>query len=253
MQVDPFLLLDHLGPVKWGPGEGIGAPDHPHRGFETVTYMLDGHMLHEDHLGNRGDLRSGDVQWMTAGRGIIHSEMPEQEQGLMWGFQLWVNLPAKDKAAKPGYQSITSAQIPDIALPAGGGRVRVIAGTYAGETGPARTFTPMNVWDVRLNAEARVELPVPDGHTTAVFVLSGRVRLASGEDLGAAELALFERKGAGIAFEALADTKLLVLDGAPIDEPIVGYGPFVMNSEREIHQAFLDYQGGKMGRIAVEA
>jgi redox-sensitive bicupin YhaK (pirin superfamily) len=166
--------------------------------------------------------------------------------------QLWVNLPAKDKAATPGYQNITNAQIPRIDLPAKAGLVRVIAGSYQGVAGAAHTFTPINLWDVRLNAGHRVELEVPGGHTTALLVLKGRVRVAGGEAIGEAELAVLEREGDRVAIEALEDTTLLLLNGQPIDEPIVGHGPFVMNSRAEIQQAIIDYQNGRMGRLAAK-
>jgi quercetin 2,3-dioxygenase len=163
--------------------------------------------------------------------------------------QLWVNLPARDKAGPPGYQSITAAQIPEIALPAGAGRVRVIAGSYGGKTGPARTFTPINVWDVRLAADAEAELPLPDGHNTLLFVLEGEIELADGQSLSGAGLAMFDRSGDSVKLRARRATKLAVLDGLPIDEPVAAYGPFVMNTRAEIEQALDDYRHGRMGNL----
>lgn len=257
-EMSPFLLLDYAGPMEFAPSEhrrGVG--DHPHRGFETVTIVYDGEVEHRDSAGGGGLIGPGDVQWMTAASGIVHNEFHGPDFAKRGGrfevIQLWVNLAAKDKKAAPRYQTLTNASIPTVQLPAGAGQVRVIAGKFGSSKGPARTFSPINLWDVRLNAGAKVELPVVDGHSTSLFVLSGKLRLASGDEIGAAELAAFDREGRSVAMEALEDSKLLVLDGAPIDEPIVGYGPFVMNTEAEIRQAYADYRAGRMGRIAVEA
>ncbi len=191
---------------------------------------------------------------MTAASGIVHEEFHGPDFAKRGGpfemIQLWVNLPAKDKKADPGYQGITDKEIPRVALPGEAGLVRVIAGSYEGNKGPAHTFSPIDLWDVRVNAGCLVEFKMPAGHTTSVFVLKGRVRLESGESVGEAELGVLDRDGESFALEALADTTLMILSGAPIGEPIVGYGPFVMNTEAEIQQAFLDYRSGRMGRIA---
>ena len=256
VELSPFLLLDYAGPTTFPPSphrRGVG--EHPHRGFETVTIVYDGEVEHRDSSGGGGIIGPGDVQWMTAASGIVHEEFHgpgfAKKGGPFEMIQLWVNLPAKDKKAAPGYQSITSAQIPRVDLPGGAGFVRVIAGDYSGTKGPARTFTPINLWDARLPAGQRAEFRVPPGYTTALLVLKGRVRLAGGELVGEAELAVLERDAAAFSVEAQADATLLVLNGQPIDEPIVGHGPFVMNTRAEIGQAIADYQNGRMGRIAV--
>jgi quercetin 2,3-dioxygenase len=257
-EISPFLLLDYAGPENFPPSlqrRGVGA--HPHRGFETVTIVYSGEVEHRDSSGGGGIVRPGDVQWMTAASGLVHEEFHGSEYAKRGGpfemIQLWVNLSAKNKKAPPGYQNITNAQIPRLDLPSGGGTVRVIAGNYQGTQGPAHTFSPMNVWDVHLNAGARVEFRVPAGWTTAPFVRKGRVRLGSGEIVGAAELAVFDREDETIPIGALEDTTLLFLNGQPIEEPIVGQGPFVMNTEAEIARAFADYRSGRMGRIAERA
>ena len=254
-EMSPFLLLDYGGPTTFSPStrrRGVG--EHPHRGFETVTIAYAGDVEHRDSSGGGGVIRPGDVQWMTAASGIVHEEFHGPDFAKHGGpfemIQLWVNLPAKDKKAAPGYQNIADAQIPRVELPGHAGFVRVIAGSYRDSKGPARTFSPINLWDVRLNADHRVEFPVPSGQTTALFVLKGRIRLAGGELVTDAELAVLGHEDEMFAVEALSDTTLLLLNGQPIDEPIVGYGPFVMNSQAEIRQAFVDYQSGRMGRIA---
>jgi redox-sensitive bicupin YhaK (pirin superfamily) len=253
-ELSPFLLLDYAGPVDFQPTDkrrGVGA--HPHRGFETVTIVYSGEVEHRDSSGGGGLIGPGDVQWMTAAGGIVHEEFhgPEfaKNGGLFEVIQLWVNLPAKDKMAQPGYQAITGAQIPRVELAGGAGSVRVIAGDYAGKAGPARTFTPMNIWDMRLRAGARIEFDVPGDYTTALFVLRGQIRLYGGELVGEAQIANFEREGGKVAIEGLQDTTLLLLNGKPIEEPVVGHGPFVMNTQKEIQQAIADYQSGRMGRI----
>jgi redox-sensitive bicupin YhaK (pirin superfamily) len=254
-ELSPFLLLDYGGPANFPPTtERRGVGEHPHRGFETVTIVYSGEVEHRDSSGGGGIIGPGDVQWMTAASGIVHEEFhgPDfaKRGGTFEMIQLWVNLPARDKKADPGYQNITDQQIPRVSLPGNAGQVRVIAGNYEGNRGPARTFSPMNLWDVKVNAGHRVEFRVPSGHTTALLVLKGRVRLEGGELVGEAELGVLDREGETFAFEALADTTLLILNGQPIAEPIVGYGPFVMNTDAEISQAFADYRNGKMGRIA---
>lgn len=254
-EMSPFLLLDYAGPRNFPPTtKRLGVGEHPHRGFETVTIVYHGEVEHRDSSGGGGIIRPGDVQWMTAASGIVHEEFHSAEFAARGGpfqiIQLWVNLPKKDKMAPARYQGLTAAQIPTATLPGDAGTVRVIAGNYEGTLGSAQTFSPINVWDVQLNAERRADFRVPSGYTTALFVLKGQLRLPGGELVGEAELAVLEREGDQVAIEALEPTRLLFLNGQPLNEPIMGYGPFVMNTEAEIRQAFLDYQSGRMGRIA---
>ena len=256
-ELSPFLLMDYAGPTEFpATNKRLGVGEHPHRGFETVTIVYDGEAEHRDSSGGGGIIGPGDVQWMTAGSGIVHEEFHGPNYRRTGGpfevIQLWVNLAAKDKWSKPGYQGITAAQIPSADLPGGAGYLRVIAGSYNGTSGPAHTFSPMNVWDVRLKAAKTVTFDIPDGDTTALFVLKGVARSGDGQPIGAAELALFERAGDSITIEAVEDTTLLLLSGKPINEPIVGHGPFVMNSQDEIRQALSDYQSGKMGHLTAQ-
>ena len=253
--VSPFLLLDFAGPTVFQPAQkprGVGQ--HPHRGFETVTIAYEGEVAHRDSTGQGGVIGPGDVQWMTAGGGILHEEFHSPAYTSSGGpfrmVQLWVNLPAKHKMAPPGYQSILSSDIPSVELADGAGQMRVIAGEFAGVHGPARTFTPVNVWDLRLAAAKRVQLDLPDGHNAVLVVLSGRVRINGEAQLvGEAQMALLGREGAGAEIESDGEATLLVLSGEPIDEPIAGYGPFVMNSEAEIHTAINDFNAGRFGRM----
>lgn len=254
-ELSPFLLLDYAGPVEFPPtSQRRGVGEHPHRGFETVTIVYSGEVEHRDSAGGGGIIGPGDVQWMTAGGGIVHEEFHSanfaSNGGLFEVIQLWVNLPARDKLAPPAYQAIINAQIPTIELTAGAGVLRVIAGGYHGYAGPARTFTPMNIWDARLKAGGRAQFTVPEGYTTALFVLRGAIELHDGERVGEAQLAVLARDGDSFTVAAGQDTTLLVMNGQPIAEPVVGYGPFVMNSREEISQAIADYQSGRMGRIA---
>jgi hypothetical protein len=253
-ELSPFLLLDYAAPYSFPPGDekrGVGA--HPHKGFETVTVAYQGELEHRDSSGGGGRIGPGDVQWMTAGNGIVHEEFHSQEftrnGGTLQMVQLWVNLRAKDKNAKAGYQTLLKAQIPEVAMSGDAGTARVIAGNYVGHQGPARTFTPINLWDVNLRVGGKVRLPLPDGHTSAFLVLSGQLLANNDRTAGEGDLAIFDRNGDGIAVEARTEARLLVMDGEPIDEPIVGHGPFVMNSRAEIEQAFEDYQLGRMGEI----
>ncbi|QNN48075.1 pirin family protein [Thermomonas brevis] len=253
-QRSPFLLLDYAAPTRFEPTtERRGVGQHPHRGFETVTIVYEGEVEHRDSTGNGGVIGKGDVQWMTAAGGILHEEFHSPAYAAKGGpfemAQLWVNLPAKDKLAPAGYQGILDAQIPAVALPDGAGTLRSIAGDYAGHAGPARTFSPMNVWDVRLAAGKRVELPQPEGWTTLIVVLDGTVQLNGASVLRAAQVATLSTEGSGVVIEANGDAKLLLLAGEPIDEPVVGYGPFVMNSQQEIIQAIADFNGGKFGQM----
>lgn len=250
--VSPFLLLDYGAPEEFAPsGQRRGVGEHPHRGFETVTIAYQGGVEHRDSAGNHGTIGPGDVQWMTAASGIVHEEWHEREftrrGGTMEMAQLWVNLPAKHKMAAPAYQDIRSAQIPVVDVGTGSS-VRVIAGEFRGTKGPARTFTPINVWDARLKAGGRVELDLPDGHTALLAVLRGKVSINGDESAGPAELAILERAGTRVVLEAGEDATVLVLSGEPIDEPVVGHGPFVMNTPDEIRQAFSDFHSGRLGQ-----
>ncbi len=251
----PFLMLDYGGPVSFdATTQRRGVGPHPHRGFETVTIVYDGEVSHRDSSGGGGTIGPGEVQWMTAASGIVHEEYHGErfarEGGPFEFIQLWVNLPARHKMAPPGYQGITNEQIPQVALPGAAGTARVIAGALHGTQGPARTFTPMDVWDLRLKAGHSVTLPAAEGHTTLLLVLRGRLRLADGQEAGPAQMPVFSREGADVRLEVLEDATVLWLAGEPIDEPVVGYGPFVMNTEAEIRQAFVDFQSGRMGRMA---
>lgn len=242
--LDPFLLLDEFRSDTAG-DYIAGFPEHPHRGFETVTYMLAGHMQHQDNHGNRGDLTPGSVQWMTAGRGILHSEMPQQEDGLMWGFQLWVNLPAKDKLIEPRYQDIGPERIPVI-HPAEGVEVRVIAGEIGGVTGPVEGIATAPVYlDVSLQPGARFALSLPPGHHGFAYVFDGDLAQVGGEPLRRSELGvLSDGEQLPLAGGDQA-SRLLVVAGKPLQEPVARYGPFVMNTQQEIHEAIADFRAGK--------
>ncbi|MBK8182109.1 MAG: pirin family protein [Candidatus Competibacteraceae bacterium] len=252
----PFLLLDYAAPTRFEPNAGSprGVGEHPHRGFETVTIVYDGEVEHRDSTGQGGVIGPGDVQWMTAAGGILHQEFHSEAYSRTGGpfemVQLWVNLPAKDKMSAPGYQAIVNSAIPAVALPDGAGTARVIAGHYDGHTGPAHTFTPMNVWDIRLNAGKSVEVELPEGWTTALVVQRGNVRVNGDTPARDAQLVVLDRAGDAVVIEADTDAKLLLLAGEPIDEPIVGYGPFVMNTQAQISQAIKDFSSGRFGRIA---
>ena len=244
LRVDPFLMLDAFSSEN--PDDYVaGFPAHPHRGFETVTYLLDGHMLHEDHLGNRGNLKSGGVQWMTAGRGIVHSEMPQQENGRMRGFQLWINLPAKEKMKQAGYRDIQPDEIPAVSFSEG--QLKVVAGKYGNTDGPVQGgATDPLYWDVQLNSGKIFQAQIPESHTVYVYPFEGSVEIADrvlkthqGGVLGA---------GDTVEVKAGADgARFLVLAAKPIREPIVQYGPFVMNTQEEIQQALADYRDGRLG------
>ncbi len=254
-EISPFLLLDYAGPAEFPPTEQRpGVDEHPHRGFETVTIVYAGEVEHRDSSGGGGRIGPGDVQWMTAASGLVHEEFHgrdfRQRGGMFEMVQLWVNLPAKDKMSAPRYQGILNSQIPTVTLPNDQGSVRVIAGEFAGKTGPAHTFTPIHVWDLRLASEKQIELEVPDGYTTMLVVLKGSVHVNGSETIGTAEIGMFERAGTRICLDSAQNATALLLCGEPIDEPIVGSGPFVMNSPQEISQAIADYQSGKMGSLA---
>jgi hypothetical protein len=252
--ISPFLLLDYAGPQRFPPAEhprGVG--EHPHRGFETVTIVYEGEVEHRDSTGAGGVIGPGDVQWMTAASGILHEEFHSHafttKGGTLEMVQLWVNLPARDKTTKPGYQALLDKAIPEIALPEDAGYVRVIAGDYGGQKGPARTFTPINVWDIRLKSGHSMALTLPEGHTLGVVVLAGTVEVNGAQSASEAQIVLLDRTGGATTLEASGDAKLLILSGEPIAEPVVAYGPFVMNTKEEIRQAIVDFESGRFGLI----
>ncbi|MBK5287183.1 MAG: pirin family protein [Acidimicrobiia bacterium] len=244
-QLDPFLLLDEMGPVDLEPGAARGAPDHPHRGFETVTYMIDGATEHEDSAGHAGRIGPGGVQWMTAGAGVIHSEMPARELvtdgGRMHGFQLWVNLPRRDKMTSPHYQEFRADQIPTVTRE--GAVVRVIAGTFGAVTGPVVTHSPVSDFHVSLEPGAEVTVPIPSAHTALVYTFGGD---------GDGTLRVYAADGDQVRIVNSGDDpgEYLVLAGEPLHEPIARYGPFVMSTSEEIEQAIDDYRTGQFGLIA---
>jgi quercetin 2,3-dioxygenase len=252
--IDPFLLLDEMGPADYGPGEAVGAPDHPHRGFETVTYMLEGEFQHEDSAGHRGFLRPGDVQWMTAGAGIIHSEEPSdrirREGGRVHGFQLWVNLPRSHKLTRPRYQEVSGSKIPTATSDDGRATVRVIAGEALGVRAVIETHLPIVYQDWTLRPDADVALPVAEDLRALAYVFEGSAILGEpGEHAQEGQLAVF---AAGDAVRLRAGPqggRLLLLAGAPLHEPVARYGPFVMNTREEVLQAIEDFQSGRMGEI----
>ena len=263
--LSPFLLFDYAGPHFFEPNETArdagadaaprGVGQHPHRGFETVTIVYDGEVSHRDSSGGGGTIGTGDVQWMTAAGGIIHEEFHSPDFSKTGGpfrmVQLWINLPAKDKMRPAKYQAITADSIPTVTFD--GGTARVIAGAFQGTKGPATSFTPINMWDVRLEADAQIMLDLPDGHNALVAVLSGHVSVIEEgvtETLGEAEIGRFSREGAGVTLKANGASMLLILSGEPIDEPVFGHGPFVMNTEREIRQAIEDFNSGRFGDVA---
>ncbi len=253
-EFSPFLLMDYAGPAEFKPtAERRGVGEHPHRGFETVTIVYSGQVEHRDSAGGGGVIGPGDVQWMTAASGLVHEERHgkdfAKQGGLFEMVQLWVNLPKKDKMAKPKYQGIKNEQIPVVDLAEQAGTVRVIAGEFKDQKGPASTFSPVNLWDLRVKAGKAVNLTVPEGQTASLFVLSGKILLPSGETIGAAEIAMLERAGTELSFTVTEDAKLLFLGGEPLREPVIGYGPFVMNTQAEIYQAFADFEQGRMGQI----
>ena len=253
-RLSPFLLLDYAGPAPFAPAarpRGVG--EHPHRGFETVTIVYQGEVEHRDSTGNSGRIGPGDVQWMTAASGILHDEFHSREftrtGGTLEMVQLWVNLPAKDKMSAPGYQTLLDRDVPAVALPDGAGTVRVIAGAFDGHRGPARTFTPMDVWDIRLNRGKQARFSLPEGRTLALIVLRGTVLVNGAEVAREAQMALLDRAGTEASIEANGDATVLLLSGEPIDEPVVGYGPFVMNTDAEIARAVQDFNSGRFGRM----
>lgn len=252
-RISPFLLMDYHAPYEYRPTDrprGVGA--HPHRGFETVTLAFEGALAHHDSTGAGGIIRPGDVQWMTAAGGILHKEYHEQEWaaqgGRMHMMQLWVNLPAADKMEAPGYQPLVGADMGRVELPDGNGTVKVIAGEYRGIRGPARTFTPINLWELRLQPGGRADMAFPAFENTALFVLEGNVT-ANGTAAGGQRLILFENDGEDIGVESEVGAHVLLLNGEPIDEPVFSYGPFVMNNRDEIIRAVQDFEAGKFGHL----
>lgn len=249
LRLDPFLMLDCFGSDE-ASDYIAGFPPHPHRGFETVTYMLAGHMLHEDHLGNRGHLKSGGVQWMTAGRGIIHSEMPQQQSGLMQGFQLWLNLPAAEKMKAAAYVDLEPSQIPKVTLNQGG-YVKVIAGDFSNNSaeltrGPVQGLSTAPLYlDIELVAQSHLKVAIPNGHNALVYPYVGSVTVGGGQTIKSHQAGVLT-DGDFVELQATEQTRLLILAAKPIGEPIVQYGPFVMNTVAEIEQAIRDYQTGKL-------
>ena len=252
--MSPFLLLDYAAPAGFAPStEPRGVREHPHRGFETVTIAYQGEIEHRDSAGHSGRIGPGDVQWMTAASGIVHEEMHSRAftkaGGTMEMVQLWVNLPARHKAAAPAYQDLVRDEAPLVHLPGGAGSARVIAGALAGARGPARTFTPIELWDLRLAAGRTANLSVPAGQSTGLLFLRGGAKVNGTASVDEGGLAVLGRDGEAVSIEPGGDATVLLLSGRPIDEPVVGYGPFVMNTEREIRQAFTDYRSGRMGHL----
>lgn len=253
-QFDPFLLLDYAGPHQFALAEAPrGVGEHPHRGFETVTIVYQGELEHRDSSGSHGVIGPGDVQWMTAASGVVHEEFHSErfarEGGTLEMVQLWVNLPARKKMSPPRYQGILDADIPQAVLPNAAGSARIIAGELFGVRGPAETFTPINLWDLRLNQNTPLDLPIPSGHNSTLVVQSGNL-LVNDTPVAAVELVSFNSEGDRIRLAAQAPARLLVLTGEPLREPVVGQGPFVMNTTQQIREAILDYQSGRMGRLS---
>lgn len=254
LDISPFLLLDHAGPAEFSPSPSPrGVAEHAHRGFETVTIMYQGELAHRDSTGSGGLIGPGDVQWMTAGSGILHEELHSEAFTRLGGtlemVKLWVNLPRREKMAAPAYQTISEKVIPNICLPDGAGCLRLIAGSFGPRKGPARTYTDIDMWDVRLNGGTNAILPLKPGRSAILVLLHGLALLNKSSILRSDQWALAGAGGATVAIEALSDCKILMLSGEPIDEPIVGHGPFVMNSEVEIEQAMSDLQSGQFGQL----
>jgi redox-sensitive bicupin YhaK (pirin superfamily) len=253
--VSPFLLLDYAGPAQFTPNEGHprGVGQHPHRGFETVTIVYQGEVQHRDSTGAGGVIGPGDVQWMTAGAGILHEEFHSEAFSRQGGglemVQLWVNLPAKDKMTPPGYQTLTGKEIPVVNLPDKAGYLRVIAGEFDGHRGPAHTFTPLDVWDVRMTQDGKARFEVPAGRTLSLVMLHGTLLINGNDVVREAQLVQFDPQGRSIELEANTDATFLLLSGEPIDEPIVGHGPFVMNTQEEIREAIEDFNSGRFGQM----
>lgn len=251
--LSPFFLLDYAAPAYFPPvTRPRGVDQHPHRGFETVTVVYQGELAHRDSAGNSGTIAAGDVQWMTAASGIVHEEKHTEafskKGGTIEMAQLWVNLPSAHKMSAPGYQTLLKEQIPVVSI-GEGSYVRVIAGDFNDNKGPANTFTPVNLWDVQLQAGQSVTLPLPDKYNTGIVVTRGEASFNNTHTVGAIEMVLFDTDGDYVTVTAISDTTLLVLNGEPIDEPVFSYGPFVMNTQEEITAAINDYNEGKMGYL----
>jgi len=252
-RISPYILLDYHPPFNYPPtaSEHRGVGPHPHRGFETVTVAFEGSVAHHDSFGNGGVIGPGDVQWMTAASGILHREYHAKEFALAGGtmhmMQIWVNLPKAHKMDKPRYQAIVGEQMGQVELADGSGHVRVIAGSYLGIKGPATTFSPINMFDIRLKAKGRIELSFPSHENTALMIFNGDAKINGETEAGGLDFVLFENDGENILVEAKTDSHFLLLNGEPIDEPVIQYGPFVMNTEQEIRQAFADFNSGKFG------
>jgi len=256
-QIDPFLMIDHMGPIDYAPGEAVGAPDHPHRGFETVSYILEGEVEHEDSVGHHGIIGPGDVQWMTAGSGVVHSEMPSRrmqtEGGRVEGFQIWVNLPAAEKMTEPRYQEVPKARIPSVELDEGRALVRLVAGRVHGLEGAVQTTSPILYAHVTLQPGGQVDLPVASDMNAMVYAIHGTGTVGrTDRSIDQFELAVLEHDGGSVHLSAGPDEAfdVLVLAGVPLREPIARYGPFVMNTRQQIVEAFEDYQSGRLGAIA---
>jgi redox-sensitive bicupin YhaK (pirin superfamily) len=257
--LDPFLLLDEMGPMELAPGQAKGAPDHPHRGFETVTYLLSGEMVHRDSHGGGGLIRPGQVQWMTAGAGVVHSEMPsaafQRSGGRMHGFQLWVNLPRAEKLTPPRYQALGGSTLPTAVTADGRAEVKVIAGEALGARAATATHTPILYLHATLRPGGTLELPVEAGWNAFAYVFEGRARVGrDGRPAPAGFMVIMKDDGAAVALAGDGDTpaQVLVLAGRPIGEPVARSGPFVMSTEQELREAFADYRAGRMGRIPAE-
>ncbi len=251
---DPFLMLDEMGPIRYGPGEAVGAPDHPHRGFETVTYLLDGEMEHRDSTGGGGLLRGGDTQWMTAGAGLVHSEEPTEamlrDGGLMHGVQLWVNLPRADKLTPPRYQDLSGDKIALARSADGKTLLRLVAGELGGQAGPGTTHTPIVYAHATIDAGGTLALAWPAEYNALIYVLRGRVRVAGdSRTVGEHQLAVLDRVGESVVIEAGDDADVLLLGGRPLHEPVAWYGPFVMNTKQEILDSIDLFERGELGSI----
>jgi redox-sensitive bicupin YhaK (pirin superfamily) len=253
-QISPFLLMDYAAPREFSPTQhrrGVG--EHPHRGFETVTICYAGEVEHRDSAGGGGIIKAGDVQWMTAASGLVHEEFHSQafakSGGLFEMVQLWVNLPAKFKLVEPRYQPLKSECIPQIQLANNQGFIRIIAGEYENTLGPALTYSPINIWDVRLSDQTEFNISLPEGHTASIFVLSGKLIIDEENYIDQTEIGLFETANNKLKVTAQGSCKILLLGGEPLNEPICGYGPFVMNTQEEIRLAFSDFQEGKLGTL----
>lgn len=254
-RLSPYILFDYAGPVQFTPStKPRGVDSHPHRGFETVTVVYQGELEHRDSAGNSGSIGSGDVQWMTAASGVLHEEKHSaaftRQGGVLEMAQLWVNLPAKHKMESPRYQELKRDVIPTAQLPGGAGTVRLIAGKYNETEGAAKTVTPVILWDVKIRRDSSVYLPIPDGFSAAIFVRSGTIRAADSHNANTRQLVVLGHKGEGASITAIEDSELLIVGGQPIEEPVVTYGPFVMNTPEEIQSAIDDVRSGKFGSLS---